>query len=75
MDRLRQEVSALAPMAVRRSVDPDECPVQVIAPEERKYLAWIGGSVLASNLQTFPDKWITRSEYFEYGPQIVHTKC
>ena len=46
----------------------------VIAPKERKYSAWIGGSILSS-LSTFEQEWITRDEYDEYGPRIVHTKC
>ncbi|GFR41147.1 hypothetical protein Agub_g1811 [Astrephomene gubernaculifera] len=63
--RLTRELTALAPPA---------CPVRVVAPPERKYLVWIGGSVLAS-LPTFADKWITREEYDEYGPAVVHRKC
>lgn len=42
-DRLAKEVSSLAPPGVR---------VRVVAPPERKYSVWIGGSVLAS-LSTF----------------------
>ena len=42
-DRLAKEVSSLAPPGVR---------VRVIAPPERKYNVWIGGSILAS-LTTF----------------------
>lgn len=42
-DRLAKEVSSLAPPGVR---------VRVIAPAERKFSVWIGGSILAS-LSTF----------------------
>ena len=42
-DRLAKELSSLAPLGVR---------VRVVAPPERKYSVWIGGSILAS-LSTF----------------------
>jgi actin beta/gamma 1 len=44
---------------------------QVIAPPERKYSTWIGGSILAS-LSTFQQSWITKEEYDEQGPTVVH---
>lgn len=47
---------------------------QVVAPPERKYSVWIGGSILAS-LSTFQQMWIAKSEYEESGPSIVHRKC
>uniref|UniRef100_A0A8C4X053 Actin, beta 1 n=1 Tax=Eptatretus burgeri TaxID=7764 RepID=A0A8C4X053_EPTBU len=46
----------------------------IIAPPERKYSVWIGGSILAS-LSTFQQMWITKQEYDESGPFIVHRKC
>merc|ERR1712060_664947 len=48
--------------------------IKVIAPPERKYSVWIGGSILAS-LSTFQQMWISKSEYDESGPSIVHRKC
>lgn len=48
--------------------------IKVVAPGERKYSVWIGGSVLAS-LSTFHTMWITKEEYDESGPSIVHRKC
>lgn len=47
---------------------------QIIAPPERKYSVWIGGSILAS-LSTFQQMWISKQEYDEAGPSIVHRKC
>ena len=47
---------------------------KVIAPPERKYSAWIGGSIFAS-LSTTDDLWITRAEYEDVGPEIVKQKC
>ncbi|XP_026025217.1 actin-1-like [Astatotilapia calliptera] len=46
----------------------------IIAPPERKYSVWIGGSILAS-LSTFQDMWISKQEYDESGASIVHRKC
>lgn len=63
-DRLQKEVSALAPPTTK---------VKIIAPPERKYSPWIGGSMLAS-LSTFPQMWISKQEYDESGPSIVHRK-
>lgn len=48
--------------------------VKVAAAPERKYSVWIGGSILAS-LATFQSMWITKEEYDESGPSIVHRKC
>ncbi|KAF1745053.1 hypothetical protein MXB_1512 [Myxobolus squamalis] len=64
-DRMNKEVSALAPSSMK---------VKVIAPPERKYSVWIGGSILSS-LSTFQQMWISKQEYDESGPSIVHRKC
>jgi actin-related protein len=48
--------------------------IKIIAPPERKYSVWIGGSILAS-LSTFKQMWISMQEYDESGPSIVHRKC
>lgn len=41
---------------------------------ERRYGAWIGGSILAS-LGSFQQLWISKQEYDESGVSIVHKKC
>jgi len=64
-DRLTKEITALAPATMK---------VKVVAPPERKYSVWIGGSILAS-LSTFQQMWISKEEYDESGPSIVHRKC
>lgn len=64
-ERLEKEISSLAPPTMK---------AKVIAPEERKYAVWIGGSVLSS-LTTFPQMVITHEEYNDAGPEIVHRKC
>jgi actin-related protein len=64
-DRMQKEITALAPSTMK---------VKIISPPERKYSVWIGGSILAS-LSTFQAMWITKQEYDEAGPSIVHRKC
>ncbi|XP_063169999.1 actin, clone 302-like [Candoia aspera] len=48
--------------------------VKIIAPPNRGCLAWIGGSLLAS-LPLFQQQCISKQEYEEFGPSIVHRKC
>ena len=50
---------------------PESVDVKIIAPPERMYSVWIGGSILAS-LKTFQRMWVTRREYKEMGPQVIH---
>jgi len=64
-ERVEKEVTALAPPSMK---------IKVVAPPERKYSVWIGGSILSS-LSTFENMWITKEEYDESGPAIVHRKC
>jgi actin-related protein len=64
-ERMHKEISALAPTSIK---------VKITAPLERKYSVWIGGSILAS-LGTFQQMWISKQEYDEAGPTIVHRKC
>merc|ERR1711953_679115 len=53
---------------------PSTMKIKIIAPPEREHSAWIGGSILAS-LSTFQQMWISKQEYDESGPSIVHKKC
>mmetsp|Transcript_33090 Transcript_33090/g.73142 ORF Transcript_33090/g.73142 Transcript_33090/m.73142 type:complete len:378 (-) Transcript_33090:905-2038(-) len=64
-NRLLTEVSAMAGPAVK---------TRVVAPPERKFSVWIGGSILSS-LSTFNQMWVSKDEYNETGPAIVHRKC
>ena len=41
---------------------------------ERKYSAWIGGSILSS-LSTMRSSFVSRAEFEESGAQIVHRRC
>ena len=51
-DRMNKEITQRAPSSMK---------VKVVAPPERKYSVWIGGSILAS-LSTFQQMWIAKSE-------------
>ena len=64
-ERMTKELTALAPSTMK---------IKVVAPPERKYSVWIGGSILSS-LSTFQQMWISKAEYDESGPAIVHRKC
>lgn len=64
-ERLTKDITTLAPSTMK---------IKVVAPPERKYSVWIGGSILSS-LSTFQQMWITKEEYDESGPSIVHRKC
>ncbi|XP_046494311.1 actin, cytoplasmic 1-like [Equus quagga] len=64
-DRMQKEITTLAPSTMK---------IKIIVAPERKYSVWIGGSILAS-LSTFQQMWISKQEYDESGPSIVHRKC
>jgi actin-related protein len=64
-ERISRELNSMVPPSIR---------VKIISPPERKYSVWIGGSILAS-LATFQNSWISKMEYDENGPSIVHRKC
>lgn len=67
-DRMQKEITALAPSSMK---------VKIIAPPERKYSVWIGGSILAS-LSTFQQMWISKQEYDEryvFPPSYVRASA
>jgi len=64
-ERMTKELVSLAPSSMK---------VKIVAPPERKYSVWIGGSILSS-LSTFQTMWISKEEFDESGPSIVHRKC
>merc|ERR1712002_201584 len=49
-DRMQKEITSLAPSTMK---------IKIIAPPERKYSVWIGGSILAS-LSTFQTMWVSK---------------
>ncbi|KAL2271231.1 hypothetical protein VTJ83DRAFT_602 [Remersonia thermophila] len=66
-DRLNQELTAMYP-GVKIRIHAAGLT------SERRFGAWIGGSILAS-LGTFHQMWISRKEYEENGPGIVEKRC
>ena len=64
-ERLQKEIEVLAPSSIK---------VNVIAFEERQNVAWIGGSILASQ-RHFPQLCISRKEFYENGPSVIARKC
>ncbi|XP_060200656.1 actin-66-like [Lycium barbarum] len=70
MFRMSKEITALAPSSTK---------IEVIAPPERKYNTWIGGSILAS-LSTFKNmvKWIRPPLLFvklNSNGSFIHGSC
>ena len=64
-ERMQKEISGLAPPKIK---------IKIIAPPERQYSVWIGGSILASK-SIFQQMWISKNEYDESGPSIINRKC
>eukprot|EP00929_Paragymnodinium_shiwhaense_P115830 TRINITY_DN84976_c0_g1_i1.p1 TRINITY_DN84976_c0_g1~~TRINITY_DN84976_c0_g1_i1.p1 ORF type:complete len:375 (-),score=76.96 TRINITY_DN84976_c0_g1_i1:111-1235(-) len=64
-ERLTKEIKALAPQKV---------DVKVTASPHRRYLVWMGASIVAQ-LSSFEKMLIWKAEYDDVGPAIVHTKC
>jgi len=68
IDRLQKELNEKVPQMYK---------VKLIASNlstERKFSAWIGGSILAS-LGTFQQMWMSKAEYEEHGVSLVERKC
>ena len=64
-DRLLSELKSIAPADIK---------LKILAPQDRKYSTWVGGSILAS-LTTFRQMWVSKEQYAEYGPSFLHKKC
>ena len=63
-ERIEKELKALAPPSMS---------VKVIGSPGRESFTWIGGSILGSDI-VFRSSFITKEEYDEEGPSIVHRK-
>ena len=62
--RLAKELTVLAPPTMQ---------IKVIALPQRKFSAWLGGSILFSlSTLALEGRWISKAEYSEEGPSIVH---
>ncbi|KAG9293470.1 hypothetical protein G9A89_009194 [Geosiphon pyriformis] len=66
-DRLLKEIKKLIPASLNFKA-------KILAPSEREYSVWMGGSILAS-LTTFKNMCITKQEYQEFGASLVRRKC
>jgi len=64
-DRLQKDVKALAPSTMQ---------IEVFAPPERAYSAWLGGSILTM-LSSFKHMFIRKTDYHESGAIEVYKKC
>jgi len=60
-ERLHKELTELV---------PENIEIRIVAPPERRYSVWIGGSILSS-LKTFQRLWVSRKEYQEQGPGVI----
>lgn len=63
--RIQTELAAMAPASLR---------IRVLNPEDRAHSVFIGGSML-SDLDVFTDMCVSRAEYKENGPSVIHSKC
>ena len=52
---------------------PLQIKIKISAPQVRLYSTWIGGSILAS-LDTFKRMWVSRKEFEEEGPRVLHRR-
>ena len=55
-ERMTKGLTALAPSTMK---------IKVVAPPERKYSVWIGGSILSS-LSAFQQMWISKGRFLSY---------
>lgn len=67
-ERLSRDLSLRAPSQVRLKL------IAANGSVERRFGAWIGGSILAS-IGTFQQMWISSQEYEESGKSQVERKC
>ncbi|XP_055087327.1 actin-like isoform X2 [Periophthalmus magnuspinnatus] len=61
-------------MSIRAKKSEEKLKLKIIVPTQRAFGVWLGGSALAS-LSTFQHMCISKQEYAECGPGVVHHKC
>lgn len=64
-ERLNKEIKSLA---------SPETNVEIISTPNVENQVWVGGALLAS-LSYFQDMLVSKKEYRESGPSIIHRKC
>ena len=67
-DAVFSKISALAPPNAKVRA------VSIFNITEKKYLSWIGGSIVTS-LSAFQGYWIGKKEYEEQGDLALERKC
>ncbi|VDM81467.1 unnamed protein product [Strongylus vulgaris] len=67
-ERLNHDLAHKCPPTIKLRVSAAPTPM------ERRFGAWIGGSILGS-LGSFQQMWIAKSEYDETGRTIVENRC
>jgi actin beta/gamma 1 len=60
-ERLHKELTELV---------PENVEIRIVAPPERRYSVWIGGSILSS-LKTFQRLWVSKKEFEDQGVSAV----
>ena len=65
--RLSQDLKSLAPSTVAREI-------RLSALAEPEAAAWTGGKVFASLRDGFNDHFVSRAEYYEFGPEYLRAK-
>lgn len=68
VDRLNRDLASRTPPNMRFKL------ISATGTTERRFGAWIGGSILAS-LGSFQQMWISKQEYEESGKTQVDRKC
>lgn len=67
-ERLNRDLTARVPPSMK---------LKMISPNgsaERRFGAWIGGSIVAST-GTFQQMWFSCKEYYDGGKGQIHNKC
>jgi len=57
-----------------KSIVPLRAQVHITTPEDPVLCGWQGGSIL-TELSTFNTQWVTKDNYDEHGPSVVHKNC
>ena len=63
-ERLQREIGYLLPSILK---------TRCITVSDRLYAQWLGGAIVSA-LSIFQPMWITRAEYDECGPSVIHRK-
>ncbi|MFH4978516.1 hypothetical protein AB6A40_005225 [Gnathostoma spinigerum] len=67
-ERLNHDLAHKCPPTIKLRVNAAPTPM------ERRFGAWIGGSILAS-LGSFQQMWVSRAEFDDTGKSLVEKKC